>query len=173
MSVLAGILAAIVMVPAVSGPMIDPSKQIANLKSKTMKVRYRAELEERAAARAAAIAAREAEEAAQTEATHDGAPSATAPPASSYGSGEVQQIIIDAAHEFGLDPGYLLSVADCESGFNPRAYNPDGPYMGLFQYSSTTWANNGYGSIWDPVAQSRTTARMLSQGGASHWPNCA
>lgn len=100
------------------------------------------------------------------------AASAPAAPTQSYGIGSVQQIIIDAANEYGISPEWLLSIASCESGFNPRAYNPAGPYIGLFQYHPDTWANNGYGSIYDPVAQSRTTARMLSQGGASHW-GCA
>jgi len=90
----------------------------------------------------------------------------------SYGTGTIQQIIIDAANEYGIDPNWLLSIASCESGFNPRAYNPAGPYIGLFQYLQSTWDANGYGSIYDPVAQARTTARMLSQGGASHW-GCA
>jgi hypothetical protein len=50
--------------------------------------------------------------------------------------------------------------------------NPAG-YYGLFQFSTGTWAGNGYGSIYDPVAQARTAARMIAAGGASRWPNCA
>ncbi|MBW3595408.1 MAG: transglycosylase family protein, partial [Actinobacteria bacterium] len=53
-------------------------------------------------------------------------------------------IIAAAAVEFGLDPGYLLSVASCESGLNPTAYNPAG-YHGLFQFDQTTWSAYGYG----------------------------
>ncbi len=94
---------------------------------------------------------------------------APAPPAP---AGSITEIIYAAADEFGLDRGYLLSVAECESGLNPNAVNPAG-YYGLFQFSQSTWAANGYGDILDPVAQSRTAARMISQGGAGHWPNCA
>lgn len=81
-------------------------------------------------------------------------------------------IISAAAVEFGLDPGYLLSVATCESGLDPTAYNPAG-YHGLFQFDQTTWAAYGYGSIYDPAAQSRTAARLIAAGQGSRWPNCA
>lgn len=81
-------------------------------------------------------------------------------------------VIQEAAAEFGLDPGYLLSVASCESGLDPTAYNPAG-YHGLFQFDQTTWAAYGYGSIYDPTAQARTAARLIAAGQSSRWPNCA
>lgn len=85
----------------------------------------------------------------------------------------VSGIIYSAANEFGLDPSYLLSVASCESGLNPTAYNPAG-YHGLFQFDQTTWAAYGYGdSIYDPTAQARTAARLIAAGQSSRWPNCA
>ncbi|MDQ3645430.1 MAG: transglycosylase family protein [Actinomycetota bacterium] len=87
-------------------------------------------------------------------------------------AGSVTEIIYSAAAEFGLSGSYLLSVASCESGLNPQAYNPAG-YHGLFQFDQTTWAAYGYGSIFDPVAQSRTAAELLAAGHASRWPNCA
>lgn len=92
-----------------------------------------------------------------------------APPAP---EGSITAIIYAAAEEYGLSGAYLLSVAACESGLNPSAVNPAG-YHGLFQFSTGTWAANGYGSIYDPVAQARTAARMLAAGQASRWPNCA
>ena len=87
-------------------------------------------------------------------------------------SGSITEIIYAAAAEYGLSGSYLLSVASCESGLNPSAYNPAG-YHGLFQFDQTTWAAYGYGSIYDPVAQSRTAARLLAAGQSSRWPNCA
>ena len=95
----------------------------------------------------------------------------TEEPAYSYG-GSVTEIIYAAAAEFGLDGSYLLSVAECESGLDPSAYNSAG-YYGLFQFDQTTWAAYGYGSIYDPVAQARTSARLLAAGQSSRWPNCA
>nr|MBA2600051.1 transglycosylase family protein [Actinomycetota bacterium] len=86
--------------------------------------------------------------------------------------GSVSDIIYAAAAEFGLDGGYLLSVAGCESDLDPGAVNPAG-YHGLFQFDETTWGAYGYGSIYDPTAQARTAARLLAAGEASRWPNCA
>ena len=60
----------------------------------------------------------------------------------------------------------MVSIATCESGLNPSAYNAAG-YHGLFQYDQTTWAAYGYGSIYDPVAQARTTAELLAAGESS------
>jgi Transglycosylase-like domain len=91
--------------------------------------------------------------------------------ASGY-DGPVTDIIYAAAAEFGLDGGYLLSVARCESGLDPGAVNPAG-YHGLFQFDEQTWAAYGYGSIYDPVAQARTAAELLAAGQQSRWPNCA
>ena len=86
--------------------------------------------------------------------------------------GTVTDIVYAAAAEFGLDGGYLLSVASCESGLDPGAVNPAG-YHGLFQFDEQTWAAYGYGSIYDPVAQARTAAELLAAGQHSRWPNCA
>lgn len=93
-------------------------------------------------------------------------------PAPAAPAGSVTEIIYAAADEFGVDRSFLLSIADCESGLNPNAVNPAG-YHGLFQFATSTWASQGYGdNIYDPVAQSRTAARMISEGGQSAWANC-
>jgi soluble lytic murein transglycosylase-like protein len=84
----------------------------------------------------------------------------------------VPRLIYGAAADAGIDGDYLLSVAYCESSLNPRAVNPAG-YYGLFQFDEPTWAEFGYGSIWDPDAQSQTAARMLAAGMYDRWPNCA
>jgi soluble lytic murein transglycosylase-like protein len=97
-------------------------------------------------------------------------PEAVKAPAAPAGS--IAAIVYAAAAEYGLSGDYLLSVASCESGLNPSAVNPAG-YHGLFQFGSGTWATEGYGSIYDPVAQARTAARMLAAGQASRWPHCA
>jgi soluble lytic murein transglycosylase-like protein len=89
-----------------------------------------------------------------------------------YTTKRIKQIITDAANEFGLAPSYLLSVAECESGFNPRAYN-DAGYYGLFQFDRQTWEAYGYGDIYNPVAQSRTAARLIAAGQEERWPNCS
>jgi soluble lytic murein transglycosylase-like protein len=97
---------------------------------------------------------------------------AVAAPAAPAPSGSIVDIIYAAAAEYGVSGDWMVSIAECESGLDPNAYNPAG-YHGLFQYDQTTWAGNGYGDIFDPVAQSRTTARLLAAGQSSRWPNCA
>lgn len=99
-------------------------------------------------------------------------PEAAEPEAPAAPAGSITAIVYAAAAEYGLSGDYLLSVASCESGLNPSAVNPAG-YHGLFQFGTGTWATEGYGSIYDPVAQARTAARMLAEGQASRWPNCA
>lgn len=86
--------------------------------------------------------------------------------------GSIEAIIYTAAANHGLSGSYLLAVASCESGLNPNAYNAAG-YHGLFQFDQATWAEYGYGSIYDPVAQSETAAGLIAGGQASRWPNCA
>lgn len=102
------------------------------------------------------------------------APSPSATPVGSPPApeGSIAEVVYAAAAEFGLDAGYLLAIAECESGLDPSAYNPAG-YHGLFQFDSQTWAAYGYGSINDPVAQARTAARLIAAGQSSRWPVCA
>jgi soluble lytic murein transglycosylase-like protein len=91
--------------------------------------------------------------------------------AGSY-SGSLTEIIYAAAAEYDIEGAYLLSIAECESGLDPKAYNSAG-YHGLFQYDEGTWAAYGTGDIWDPAAQARTTAKLIAAGQSSRWPNCA
>ncbi|MFN2388340.1 MAG: transglycosylase family protein [Actinomycetota bacterium] len=104
--------------------------------------------------------------------TETAAEVATAPAPPPAPPGSVSEIIYAAAAEFGLSGSYLLAIASCESGLDPGAYNAAG-YTGLFQFDQQTWAAYGYGSIYDPVAQARTAARLIAAGQASRWPNCA
>ncbi len=84
----------------------------------------------------------------------------------------VPSIIAEAASEFGVDPGFMLSLGRCESDLDPQAQSPYG-YHGLFQFDVATWNAYGYGSIYDPVAQARTAARLVAAGQVERWPNCA
>jgi soluble lytic murein transglycosylase-like protein len=81
------------------------------------------------------------------------------------------EVIRNAAGAHGVDPGYLVSVASCESGLDPHAVNPAG-YYGLFQFDRQTWAAYGKGSIFDPVAQSNAAAYLVSIGQSERWPVC-
>lgn len=92
-------------------------------------------------------------------------PTQTTPPS-------IEEIVSEAAERHGLSAGYLLSIADCESGLNPNAYNAAG-YHGLFQFDQTTWAQYGEGSIWDPAAQADAAAELIAAGQSNRWPVCA
>jgi soluble lytic murein transglycosylase-like protein len=122
--------------------------------------------------------ARGEEESAARAQTHDyiqprrkpGSEPESQPRSGSGGSGRLaEQRDLQQA---GIDGNYLLSIARCESSLNPRAVGSSG-YYGLFQFDQQTWAAYGYGSIYDPVAQSQTAARLIAAGQTSRWPNCA
>jgi hypothetical protein len=63
------------------------------------------------------------------------APPTTAPPTTTPPppppSGSAVEAMIRSA--FGAQGDNAVAVARCESGLNPTAYNPAGPYYGLFQ----------------------------------------
>jgi soluble lytic murein transglycosylase-like protein len=84
----------------------------------------------------------------------------------------VPEIITAAATENGVDPNELLSIARCESDLDPQAQSALG-YHGLFQFDLETWAEYGYGSIYDATAQARTAAELVAAGETERWPNCA
>lgn len=119
----------------------------------------------RVAAEQAAAAA-----AAQAAAAQQRKPAPTPPP--NYGSGPIQDMITNAFSPYGPTAvAWGLRVARCESGFNPRAYNPAGPYYGLFQFLMATFKATPYGSgdIYDPVANANAAAWKFANGGASAW----
>jgi len=86
--------------------------------------------------------------------------------------GTIEAIIQKAANTWGVSYPWMLKIARCESGLNPRAYNPAGPYYGLFQFLMSTFRANGGTNIWDPVQQANITAKMLAHGQAHQW-GCA
>lgn len=94
-------------------------------------------------------------------------------PAVTYPAGSVAAIITAAAEADGVNPAWMISTAACESGLRPNAYNPSGPYDGLFQFLPSTFAAHGGTNIWDPVQQSQIAASMFAAGDSSAWPVCS
>jgi hypothetical protein len=84
---------------------------------------------------------------------------------------EILQIIRDAAHAFGQPVDDMIRVARCESVLDPRAVNPQGPWLGLFQFHRTTWASTPFAErdIFDPVANANAAAWMWQQGRRDEW----
>lgn len=93
------------------------------------------------------------------------APATVPPPA----SGDIVSIIRSAAAQYGVSGDWMVKIAECESGLRSNAYNPSGPYYGLFQFLMSTFKANGGTNIWDPTDQATVTARMLANGQAHQW----
>lgn len=67
------------------------------------------------------------------------------------------------------------ALADCESGGNPKAVNPAGPYYGLYQFSASTWHAVGGSGIPTDAAPAEQTYRaqlLYQRSGAGQWPVC-
>ncbi len=84
---------------------------------------------------------------------------------------EIVQIIRDAAREFGQPVADMIRVGRCESNLDPRAVNPQGPWLGLFQFHRSTWASTPFADrdIFDPVANANAAAWMWQQGRRNEW----
>ena len=84
----------------------------------------------------------------------------------------VQDLIRQAFAPYGqtgIDWG--LRVAKCESGYNASAYNPVGPYYGVFQFLMSTFKATPYGNqnIFDATANVNAAAWKYGQGAAGAW----
>jgi hypothetical protein len=127
---------------------------------------------EAAAAASAAKAAADAQAKAAAARSSSLAPAPTSTSIPSYPPGSIKDIITKAFTPFGAAAvAWGLRVAMCESGYNPRAYNPAGPYYGLFQFLMSTFNATPFKGqdIYDPVANAGAAAWKYSQGGASAW----
>jgi hypothetical protein len=94
------------------------------------------------------------------------------PPPPPVPAGSIEGIIRAAASRWSVSGDWLVKIARCESGLNPRAYNPAGPYYGLFQFLLSTFRGNGGTDIWDPYQQADIAAKMIAHGQAHQW-GCA
>ena len=94
-------------------------------------------------------------------------------PADTYTAAEVEAIITSAADADGVSPSWMISTAECESTLRPNAYNPSGPYYGIFQFLMSTFRAHGGTDIWDPVQQAQIAASMFASGNSSAWPVCS
>ena len=67
------------------------------------------------------------------------------------------------------------ALARCESGGNPQAVNPAGPYYGLYQFCASTWHSVGGTGLPTDHAASEQTYRaqiLYRRSGAGQWPVC-
>lgn len=83
-------------------------------------------------------------------------------------------IILSTAKSYHIDPELFLRVARCESGLKPMVKNPASTASGIFQFLDSTFSNQlkKYGMIGDkndPLIQIELAAKMIADGGLSHW----
>jgi hypothetical protein len=97
------------------------------------------------------------------------APVGVGPPAD---PNSVIGIIEAAASRWGVSGAWMVKIARCESGLRTTAYNPSGPYIGLFQFLMSTFTHNGGTNIYSAADQSNIAAKMLAHGQAHQW-SCA
>jgi hypothetical protein len=88
-----------------------------------------------------------------------------------WSEADIVEIIREAARRHDQPVDDLVRVGRCESGLDPRAVNPAGPYHGLFQFLRTTWASTPFAErdIYDPVANANAAAWMWQQGRRGEW----
>ena len=61
---------------------------------------------------------------------------------------ELQQLVIDYAYGYGIDPAIAVAQIQRESGFNPNAVGADGE-RGLAQILPSTWPSISNGISWE------------------------
>jgi hypothetical protein len=121
---------------------------------------------------AAALAPASAPSASRVASTPAAAAPAAAAPAAATGGGSIQDVIVGAFTPYGpAAVQWGLRVARCESGYNPRAVNPAGPYYGLFQFLVSTFNATPFGgqNILDPAANAGAAAWKYAHGGSGAW----
>lgn len=104
--------------------------------------------------------------------------SATATP-DVWSPSSLEPFFAQYAGAYGVDKNALERIANCESHFNPSAKNGD--YLGIFQFSTGTWAANRtlMGMDTNPALRAnveesiRTAAFLISKRGTSPWPACS
>lgn len=64
----------------------------------------------------------------------------------------VQDKIVYYADIYGVDKDTALKVAECESGFNPKAENIEGSATGVYQWIRKSWKNNCEGDVYNADA---------------------
>lgn len=161
-------VARVASVRAVAAVALTPADQTVKIESRPMMLRLHAPIPPPVAAPAPAPAPAPQRIPVRRPSSPRVVPTAVGP----VDRNSIVGIILAAAARWGVDGNWMVSIARCESSLNPRAVNPRGPYIGLFQFLQSTFSHNGGTNIWDPADQANITAKMLAHGQAHQW-SCA
>lgn len=97
---------------------------------------------------------------------------ATTPQNQPVGASYYESMINAAAAQYGVSAAEMNHIIRCESGYNPKAYNPSGA-SGIAQFMPGTFygAWNPYRSegIWSAHAQIYAMADKMAHDGVSAW----
>ncbi len=88
----------------------------------------------------------------------------------------IRSIIAAAALSHGVSVNFALSVAECESTFNPAAISPYGD-LGLYQISPAgkgrEFLARGYSDYFDASQQADFFAQQVVEEQMWAWPTCS
>lgn len=101
----------------------------------------------------------------------------------SASGGDIVSIITASSNRHGVDPSYMVKVANCESTLNPAAVNRGyyaggGNPSGLYQYLPETWSRissrSPYGAqpwseVFNAHTNSNVTAWAFANGYSGEW----
>jgi len=79
------------------------------------------------------------------------------------GNGQIQQLAVQAAQKYKIDPNVFVALINQESGFNPLSTNPQSGAAGLSQLMPGTAAGLGVKNRLDPVQSLDGGAKYFSQ----------
>ena len=88
---------------------------------------------------------------------------------------KIRDIIISKSEEFNIDPQILLTLAKCESRFDPKAKNPKSTASGIFQFVKITWESTikELGredfEVFNSVHNTHAAAYLYSKKGIKPW----
>src|SRR3989344_1025319 len=90
----------------------------------------------------------------------------------------MEPLFAQYAGQYGVDKNILERLANCESHFNPNAVSGD--YLGMFQFSTSTWQTyrSHMGLDTNPSLRTnieesiKTPSYVVSVRGTAPWPIC-
>lgn len=82
---------------------------------------------------------------------------------------EYDQYYLMAYAEFKNEP-VMLAIGMAESGFNPKAKNPNSTAKGIYQILDGTWkAHKCEGDVYDPVDNIKCARKIYEDSGTKPW----